>query len=66
MKPFSPGDHVKMASRLADSLAANRRSKVDWMTRRGVIHCVNSSAVAVLWDGLKGLDRLPLAAVEKA
>jgi hypothetical protein len=45
MKPFNPGDQVKMAARLAASMSADRRGKQDWQTRMGVVHYVNNHSV---------------------
>jgi hypothetical protein len=65
MKPFNPGDQVKMAARLAASMSANRRGKQDWQTRMGVVHYVNSHSVWLTWSGNKTMAQLPIKAIEK-
>jgi hypothetical protein len=65
MKPFNPGDQVKMAARLAASMSAERRGRQDWNTRRGVVQSAASNFVWVTWEGNKTVAQLPLKAIEK-
>lgn len=61
---FSPGDSVKLTDRIAASLANNSRARVNWRSRRGVVHSCSDVQVFIKWDGRSSTDNWPIKAVE--
>jgi hypothetical protein len=58
------GKPVKLTDRYAAALNKSPRTRINWRKRRGVVAWVNSSSVAVVWDGRRSIDILPHKAVE--
>ena len=59
------GDRVKLSQRGVKAVLKARGGTKYPLARRGVIvSTINHYAVAVLWDGRRSLDRIPVAAVE--
>jgi hypothetical protein len=68
MSRLKSGDRVKPTEQAIKGLVKhhwNRSSKVDWRTRQGNVHKVNSHTALVVWDGLKSFDPMPIRALER-
>ena len=60
------GDPVKLTDRYAATLMLTSKHRIDWHTRRGVLHHENRDNVFVNWAGRKTIDQIPKGGVERA
>jgi hypothetical protein len=63
--PFTRGEPVKLTERYAETLCRMPKVRVDWKSRRGIVHRCSDSEVYIRWDGLKSLEAVPFKAVER-
>jgi hypothetical protein len=64
---FNRGEMVRLTRRVANTFAANPKSKIGelWKTRTGAVVWCNRNSVFVRWEGMTSGDQLPVAAIER-
>jgi hypothetical protein len=65
MTLFQRGDPVTLTPKFAATLARNPKTRVDWKSRRGIVHRCNEHSVYVVWDGNRASETLPVKAVTR-
>ena len=67
MERLAPGTRVKLTGKAVKGYlhGYHRKGKVDWLKRRGTLHCASRTYAYVVWDGTKSADQMPIKAIEE-
>jgi hypothetical protein len=65
MTLFHRGEAVTLTPKFAETLARNPKTRVDWKSRRGIVHRCNGHSVYVVWNGCSSKETLPVKAVTR-
>lgn len=61
---FKAGDEVKLTHRYASVLLRSKRTRQDWLTRKGVVCGATSKNVTLVWQGNHSTEYLPACVLE--
>jgi hypothetical protein len=65
MTLYNRGEIVTLTPTFAETLQRHPKNRIDWKSRRGIVHRCNQHSVYVVWNGCSSKETLPVKAVTR-